>query len=117
MGLLVWPIPYVGAITPSFGLVAIYYWAMYRPDLMKPSLVFLLGLVADAMAFLPLGLSALVYVGAYQLSFSQRRFFVGQFFRYLIQLCVASRFKPFPMAVFIFDGLCHVRQTRFSKRF
>lgn len=77
---LVWPIPYVGTLSPSLGLAAIYYWAMHRPDLLRPLVVFLLGLLVDALNYYPLGLTAFIYVGIYQLSYSQRRFFVGQLF-------------------------------------
>lgn len=80
LGILSWPIPYVGSITPSIGLASIYYWSMYRPDLMRTYMVFLLGLLSDALNYMPLGLTALVFVAVHQLSFSQRRFFVGQFF-------------------------------------
>lgn len=77
---LVWPLPFVGEIAPSLGLIAVYYWAIYRPDLFRPLLVFLLGIINDSIHFLPFGLSAFVFVGVYQLAFSHRRFFVGQIF-------------------------------------
>ncbi len=79
-GGMVWPLPFIGEITPSFGLVAIYYWAIYRPDLFRPLAVFALGIVNDSLHLFPLGLSAFIFVGIYQLSFMQRRFFVGQIF-------------------------------------
>lgn len=77
---IVWPLPFVGSVAPSFGLAAVYYWAIYRPDLLGVLTVFLLGLLNDMVHFLPLGLSAFVYVGVHQLAFSQRRLFVGQTF-------------------------------------
>ncbi len=80
VGVFVWPLPFIGDITPSLGLLAIYYWAIYRPDLFRPFVAFLLGILNDSIHFLPLGLSAFVFVGVYQLAFSHRRFFVGQIF-------------------------------------
>jgi len=80
LGVLVWPIPYIGSVSPSLSLVAVYYWSIYRPDLFRPSLVFVLGLVNDVLNFLPIGLSACVFLGVHQLSFSQRRFLAGQIF-------------------------------------
>lgn len=80
LGIMVWPIPFAGSVSPSFILVAIYYWAIYRPDLFRPLVVFILGLLNDAIHFLPMGLSALIFLGVYQLAFAHRRYFVGQVF-------------------------------------
>ncbi len=80
LSVLVWPLPFVGPIAPSFGLAAVYYWSIYRPDLFSPSVSFFLGLLNDAIHFLPPGLSAFIFVGVRQLAFSQRRFFIGQTF-------------------------------------
>lgn len=80
LSVLVWPIPYVGAISPSLGLIAIFYWSVYRPDLLRPLVVFLLGMLNDAINGLPLGLSAALFLGVHQLAYMHRRFFVGQIF-------------------------------------
>lgn len=80
LGVLVWPLPYFGAVSPVLGLVGIYYWSIYRPDLLRPWAVFVLGLFNDALNGLPLGLSACAYLGVYQLAFAHRRFFVRQIF-------------------------------------
>jgi len=79
-GVLTWPFPFIGAVTPFLGLVAVYYWAIYRPELFPVWAVFLIGLLNDIVHFLPLGLSAFVFVGVYQLLHVQRRFFFGQTF-------------------------------------
>ncbi|MDD3183626.1 MAG: rod shape-determining protein MreD [Alphaproteobacteria bacterium] len=79
-GVMVWPVPFLGAITPSFGLVAVYYWSIHRPDLFRPVIVFIFGLLNDILHFYPIGLTAVIYLIIYQLSFSQRRFFAGQIF-------------------------------------
>ncbi|HAX90817.1 MAG TPA: rod shape-determining protein MreD [Rhodospirillaceae bacterium] len=79
-GVLVLPLPYIGGIAPMFGLVAVYYWSIYRPDLFQPIFVFALGLLNDALHMMPLGLSAAIYLCLYQLIFTQRRIFVGQMF-------------------------------------
>ncbi len=83
IGVVAWPIPYLGAVAPSLGLVAVYYWAIHRPDLFHLPSVFLLGVLQDAIHFLPLGLSALVFVAVHQLALSQRRFFAGHAFHML----------------------------------
>ncbi len=79
-GTIVWPLPYFGAVTPHLGLVAIYYWAAHRPDLLRPFGVFVLGVLHDVLGFLPLGLTAFVFVGLYQLILSHRRYIAGQAF-------------------------------------
>ncbi|NTU77258.1 MAG: rod shape-determining protein MreD [Alphaproteobacteria bacterium] len=79
-GVVAWPLPHLGAVTPALGMIAVYYWSIHRPDLLSLLAVFLFGLLGDAMNGLPMGLTALVYVAMRQLVLSQRRFFVGQDF-------------------------------------
>lgn len=118
LGSLVWPIPYVGAVTPALGLVAIYYWAMYRPDLMRPHLVFFLGLLSDVVEYLPLGLTALVYVGVYELSVSQRRYFLGQYFPMLwagfFIVCVLAAFTQWLFLSLTGDYMMSVQPVFFQ---
>jgi rod shape-determining protein MreD len=80
LGVVTWPLPYFGQVAPPFALIAIYYWAIHRPDLFRPPLVFFVGLLNDALHALPFGLSALAFVGMHQLVYSQRRFFAGHSF-------------------------------------
>lgn len=74
------PFPYVGSIEPSLGIAAVYYWAIYRPDLLRPFAVFFLGILNDIIHFLPLGLSSILFISVYQLALSQRRYFIKQIF-------------------------------------
>ncbi len=67
-------------IAPSFALMAVYYWGLYRPDLMPPFTVFLVGLFQDLMSGGPLGLWSLVYLAVYGVVVSQRLFFIGKAF-------------------------------------
>jgi len=80
LGAMTWPLPYFGEVAPPLALIAIYYWAIHRPDLFSPAMAFFVGLLNDVLHFLPLGLSALLFVGAHQFVFSQRRFFAGHSF-------------------------------------
>lgn len=75
-----WPLPYFGQVAPPFALVAIYYWAIHRPDLFGPGMAFFIGLLNDFVHFLPPGLSALIFVAVYQFVLRQRRFFTGHSF-------------------------------------
>ena len=67
-------------IAPSFALMTIYCWALYRPDLMPPYTVFLIGLFQDLMSGGPLGMWSLVYLAVYGVVVSQRLFFIGKAF-------------------------------------
>jgi len=80
LGAVTWPLPYFGAVAPPLALIAVYYWAIHRPDLFRPGMAFIIGLLNDELQALPLGLTALVFVGMHQLVFSQRRFFAGHSF-------------------------------------
>lgn len=58
-------------------LVAIFYWAVYRPDLFTPIAALGIGILHDALNGLPLGLSALIFPAIHYLVYTQRRFFIG----------------------------------------
>ncbi|MEQ8709999.1 MAG: rod shape-determining protein MreD [Rhodospirillales bacterium] len=53
-------LPFWGVIAPMLSLPAIFYWAVHRPDLIPPSMAFLLGLFQDAIIGTPLGVGALI---------------------------------------------------------
>jgi len=71
-------IPEYRQITPIFVLVSIYHWAIYRPNLLPPLLVFSLGMLQDVLLGTPIGLYVLVFLTAYGVLLSQRRFFIGK---------------------------------------
>ena len=73
-------LPISGAIEIPFLLMVIYYWSVYRPTLLPPWLVFVLGLVFDILSGLPLGLSALIFLGMRWVIVDQRLFLMGQSF-------------------------------------
>jgi rod shape-determining protein MreD len=80
LSVMAWPLPYFGPVAPPLALIAVYYWTIHRPDLFRPWMAFLIGLLNDVVNFLPLGLTALLFVGAHQLVLRQRRFFAGHSF-------------------------------------
>ena len=65
-------------VAPGLTLMAVYHWAIYRPNLLPASVVFLIGVLQDALTGLPLGISALVFLTVYGVVLSQRRFFAGK---------------------------------------
>jgi len=67
-------LPAFTAATPFFALMAVYYWTLYRPELLPFWAVFALGLLADILEGGPLGISSLVLLLAYALVLSQREY-------------------------------------------
>lgn len=72
------PLPKVGPVKPALILMAVYYWSIYRPTLMPPSLCFLIGLTLDILSFLPLGVNAIVFTLVQLIVRDQRKFLMGQ---------------------------------------
>lgn len=66
------------SLAPLLGLNAIFFWSLYRPGLMPPLLVFIIGLYHDLLTTGPLGLWALTYVIFSGYFVEQRSFFVGK---------------------------------------
>jgi len=73
-------VPDLAVVTPSFGTMAVYYWAIYRPDLLPAPAAFLIGLAQDVLGGGPTGLMALVLLLVHAVVVSQRRVFVGKSF-------------------------------------
>lgn len=73
-------LPNFGTIAPSIALMAVFYWAVYRPELFGPYAVGLLGFVQDALSGAPLGMNALVCLLAYSSVVSQRQLFLAHGF-------------------------------------
>ncbi|MFI5024523.1 MAG: rod shape-determining protein MreD [Alphaproteobacteria bacterium] len=72
------PVPGYGLVVPSFALMAVYYWAIHRPDLLPAAAVFILGLLEDILTGSPTGLNTLVLLLVYGVMRNQRRPFLGK---------------------------------------
>ncbi len=55
-------IPGYGPVAADFALMAVFYWAIYRPDLVPPWAAFMIGLLQDILVGTPPGMNALVLV-------------------------------------------------------
>jgi len=75
-----WRVPQLAGVVPLLPMIGIFYWALYRPDLMVPSLAFAAGLVNDIVMGAPLGISSLIFLAIQGMTASQRRFFHGKSF-------------------------------------
>jgi rod shape-determining protein MreD len=73
-------IPGFAQVAPLLPLIGIYFWAVYRPDLMPAAAVFLIGILHDFLAGLPVGISALIFLMVLGAALAQRSFFFGKSF-------------------------------------
>lgn len=80
IGLAPFPAPGYVQVTPMLTLVSVYYWSIYRPDLLPLAATFCIGLMQDVLTGTPLGMSALVLLLVQGAVVAQRRFFLGKTF-------------------------------------
>lgn len=73
-------IPGAAAVMPMLVWMAVFYWAVFRPDLLRPWMAFLAGVMSDALSGLPMGVSAIALLILHAVASSQRRFFLGNTF-------------------------------------
>ena len=73
-------IPGYGPVAADFALMAVFYWAIYRPDLLPPLAAFVIGLLQDFLVGAPPGMNALVLLAIHWFILGQRRFFQGKSF-------------------------------------
>ncbi len=83
VGMVPLRIPSYTEIAPALTMMAVYYWAIHRPDLLRPGAVFAIGLLQDLLSGTPLGLNALTLVCVHWAVLTQRRFFLANTFALL----------------------------------
>jgi rod shape-determining protein MreD len=66
------------SVVPDLSLMAVFYWTIYRPDLLPMPAVFAIGLIQDIVTGGPIGVTPLILVGAYGMLLNQRRVFLGK---------------------------------------
>ena len=60
-------------ISPALLLIVAYYWTLYRPDLLSSLDLFVLGLVSDVTAGLPIGVTSVTLLVIRRLVLTSRR--------------------------------------------
>jgi rod shape-determining protein MreD len=76
-------IPGYASVTPAFALMGVFHWTVYRPALLPPLVLFLLGAVFDLVTGAPLGLTPLVWLLTRGMVLRNRQFFVGRQFAFV----------------------------------
>jgi rod shape-determining protein MreD len=69
-----------GALLPTVALTCVWFWSLYRPSAMAPPVVFLIGLLLDLIALLPLGVGAVTMLATYGIARRLRGFLASQGF-------------------------------------
>ena len=54
--------PFSKFLFPDAGMIGVYFWALYRRDLFGPISVAVLGIVADSMSMVPVGINIFVFM-------------------------------------------------------
>ncbi len=80
VGLVPLRLPYLVPVGPCFLLISVYFWALHRPGLMPPPVVFGLGALSDLLGGAPLGAGTLVAVLVYSLTRTYRRLLLNSGF-------------------------------------
>jgi rod shape-determining protein MreD len=76
-------IPGYAAVTPAFTLMAVYHWTIYRPKLLPPLALFLIGVTQDLLTGAPPGVSALVMLIVRAFVLPLRRHFIDRPFPFV----------------------------------
>jgi len=76
-------IPGYAALTPAFTLMTVYHWTIYRPDLLPPLALFLVGIVQDLLAGVPPGATAFVLLLTRAVVLRHRRHFANRPFPFV----------------------------------
>jgi rod shape-determining protein MreD len=77
------PIPGYAAVAPAFTLMAVYHWTIYRPKLLPPVSLFVIGVGQDLLSDTPPGVSALIMLLARAIVLPLRRHFVNRPFPFV----------------------------------
>ncbi len=73
-------IPGFSGVGPALAMMGVFYWSIYRPDLLSLLAAFGIGLLHDTVSGTPLGVTAAILVTVQGVTRSQRRFFLGNTF-------------------------------------
>ena len=99
-------------ISPDFSFPFIFFWTIFKPELLPLSILLVVGIVSDSIQGLPLGFHSVLFLCSSMILLSQRRFLYHQsfplvwavfglsliFYKILEQLILRS-FMEFPFSL------------------
>jgi len=100
-----WALPYFSMIKPQLVLVVVFYWTLYRPTLMPPVVILLVGLLFDLMnPVMPVGTHAASYLLVAGILKPRRRSLMGQPFvviwaGFAVAVLIDLLFKWFALSI------------------
>src|SRR3954467_13480670 len=68
-------IPGLSHITPMYAFMSVYFWSIYRPDLLGFGTVFAIGILEDLLGGTPLGSGTLILLLCQRVVPQQQKFF------------------------------------------
>lgn len=80
IAVLPYGLPKSSLAAPVLALISVYYWSLFRPELMPAGAAFMLGLFVDILSGGPPGLNALVLILVHWAASGQRRALAGKSF-------------------------------------
>lgn len=100
-------------ISPDFSFPFIFFWIIFKPELLPLSVLLSIGIVSDSIQGLPLGFHSILYLSSSMILLSQRNFLYHQtfpliwavfclsliFYKTLEQVILRS-FMEFPFSLF-----------------
>lgn len=76
-------LPEFSVTAPILVLGAVFYWTIHRPDLLRPSALFVIGMLQDLVSGGPIGVSSLILVMLHWILLNQRRLFLAGTFGFM----------------------------------
>lgn len=101
-------LPGLGYMSPDYGFCTLFFWSIYRPDLIPLGFLFLMGLIIDVLSGKILGQTSLVWFVVYWLAISQRRI--------LIKANFMMVWSAFSFVFFGYEGLSWAAMSLIEKR-
>ncbi len=78
LGIISFSTPLYSTIEIPFIFMVLYYWAVYRPAILPPLLIFIIGLTYDFLSGFPIGISSFIFIILYKSVSSQRHIIIDQ---------------------------------------
>ena len=111
-------IPEISPVLPSLALIAVFYWSIYRPDLMPVWAVFLIGIFEDLLGGGPIGIGTISLLLVHGIVRSQPRFFASASFMvmwFLFALAAAGAIATVWLLTCLYYGVAvHPRPALFQ---